>query len=79
MSNYTNLSGLEMQLLSDLKTCEELWVEVSYSVLVCSTELFPNDLLKRTIKKLINRGFIKYNVCSRGYGSFISTTPHAIK
>ena len=78
MSNYTNWSGLEMQLLSDLKTCEELWVEVSYSVLHDSTK-FPNDLLQKTIKKLINRGFIKYNVCSRGYGSFISTTPHAIK
>jgi len=76
MSNYTNWSGLEMQLLSDLKICEELFVSVSYSVLHTSTQ-FPNDLLKRTIKKLINRGFIKYNVCSRGYGSFISTTPNS--
>tara|TARA_R110000772_G_scaffold60700_1_gene137000 strand:+ start:249 stop:479 length:231 start_codon:yes stop_codon:yes gene_type:complete len=76
MSNYENWSDLEIQLLSDLKICEEIFILVSYSVLHASTS-FSNDLLKQTIKELINRGFIKYNVCSRGYGSFISTTPNA--
>ena len=66
-NNYTNWSGLELQLNSDLKNCEEAFQKVTFADLLLVTKM-GEELLERTINKVIKRGFVKHHA-SDGTGT----------
>ena len=78
-SNYTIWSGFEQQLYSDLKEVIKKYGSASYLDLLDITD-FGDVLLKRTLKKVIKRGFIKHHSAEDNlFEHYTATTPHSIK
>mgnify|MGYP003625480623 FL=1 len=78
-SNYTNWSGFEQQLFADLKLVIKNYGTASYHDLLDATD-FGDVLLKRTLKRVIKRGFIQHHSSEDNlFEHYTATTPHAIK